>query len=62
MPSGEPSAVREYSLEELREMRVRDLKSLLHAYGVSEVEAVEKEELVEVVYALQVGSAGGGGL
>ena len=62
VPSGEPSAVREYSLEELREMRVRDLKSLLHAYGVSEVEAVEKEELVEVVYALQVGSAGGGGL
>ena len=34
-------------------MKVRELKNLLHAYGVSEVEAVEKEELVEVIFALQ---------
>ena len=34
-------------------MAVRELKALLHGYGVSEVEAVEKEDLVEVIYALQ---------
>ena len=46
-------ATREYTMEELRAMKVRELKNLLHAYGVSEVEAVEKEELVEVIFALQ---------
>ena len=39
---------REYSLDELRRMPVRELKKLLHAHGVSEVEVVEKEELVQV--------------
>ena len=34
-------------------MKVKELKKLLHQYGVSEVEAVEKEELIEVIYALQ---------
>ena len=47
------SATREYSLDELRSMKVRELKALLRAYGVSEVEAVEKEELVEVIFSLQ---------
>ena len=36
-------AMREYTLEKLHAMRVKDLKTLLHAYGVSEVEAVEKD-------------------
>ena len=54
-------AMREHTIDELRAMRVKDLKTLLHAYGVSEVEAVEKEELVEVVFALQLGSSGGTG-
>jgi len=45
--------VREYTIDELRAMKVRELKALLHAYGVSEVDAVEKEELVEVIFALQ---------
>lgn len=49
--------VREYTIDELRAMKVRELKSLLHAYGVSEVEAVEKEELVEVIFALQSSAA-----
>ena len=33
--------------------QVRELKVLLRAHGVSEVEVVEKEELVQVIYALQ---------
>jgi hypothetical protein len=50
---GDERAAREYTVEELRTMKVRELKSLLHAYGVREVEAVEKEDLVEVIIALQ---------
>jgi len=50
--------LREHTIEELRSMKVRELKTLLHQYGVSEVEAVEKEELVEVIFALQQSSAG----
>jgi len=46
-------AIKQYSIEELRVLPVRELKRLLHAYGVSEVEVVEKEELVQVIYALQ---------
>ena len=34
-------------------MKVRELKNILNTYGVSEVEAVEKEELVEVIFSLQ---------
>ena len=49
MGGGESSPrAREYSLDELRRMPVRELKKLLHAHGVSEVEVVEKEELVQV--------------
>eukprot|EP00325_Prymnesiales_sp_UTEX-LB-985_P001592 CAMPEP_0174706292 /NCGR_PEP_ID=MMETSP1094-20130205/9199_1 /TAXON_ID=156173 /ORGANISM="Chrysochromulina brevifilum, Strain UTEX LB 985" /LENGTH=600 /DNA_ID=CAMNT_0015904545 /DNA_START=41 /DNA_END=1843 /DNA_ORIENTATION=+ len=48
-----PDPPREYTLEELRKMPVRELKQLLHALGVSEVDVVEKEELVQVIYALQ---------
>lgn len=55
---GEPRAPRkEHSLEELRTMPVRELKALLRDLGVSEIEAVEKEELVQVIFALQVDHA-----
>jgi len=50
---------REYTLDELRGMKVRELKSLLHQYGVAEVEAVEKSELVEVIFALQQSAVSG---
>ena len=50
------SESREYTLEDLRGLKVRELKALLHAYGVAEVEAVEKEELIEVIFALQQSS------
>ena len=49
----EDARAREYTLDELRAMKIRDLKALLHSYGVSQLEAVEKEELVEVIFALQ---------
>ena len=47
------TAPRQYELDELRKLPVRELKVLLRAHGVSEVEVVEKEELVQVIYALQ---------
>jgi hypothetical protein len=71
------TAPRQYELDELRKLpvrelkvllrarhasahhgalfspQVRELKVLLRAHGVSEVEVVEKEELVQVIYALQ---------
>ena len=47
------TAPRQYELDELRKLPVRELKVLLRARGVSEVEVVEKEELVQVIYALQ---------
>ena len=56
---GEDTRKREYTLEELRAMKVKELKTLLHSYGVSEVEAVEKEEIVEVIFALQQSAVSG---
>ena len=56
-----PPPPKEYTLEELHKLKVRELKTLLHAYGVLECEAVEKEELVEVIYALQQAAVTGRG-
>jgi len=52
-PSGPPEPPKVYSIDELRTLPVRELKALLRSHGVSEVEVVEKEELVQVIYALQ---------
>ena len=52
-PAAPADPPRQYELDELRKLPVRELKVLLRAHGVSEVEVVEKEELVQVIYALQ---------
>ena len=53
--AAEPAAARTYTLEELRAMPVRELKRLMQANEVSAEGAVEKEEFVQILYALQQG-------
>ena len=54
-PEPEPEPARTYTLEELRAMPVRELKRLMEANHVSAEDAVEKEEFVQILYALQQG-------
>ena len=51
----EPEPARTYTLEELRAMSVRELRRLMEANYVSAEDAVEKEEFVQILYALQQG-------
>ncbi len=52
-PPAPAASPRKYALDELRALPVRELKALLRAHGVSEVDAVEKEDLVQVIWGLQ---------
>ena len=54
-PEPEPEPARTYTLEELRAMPVRELKRLMEANHVSAEDAVEKEEFVQILFALQQG-------
>ena len=49
------AAARTYTLDELRALPVRELKRLMQANEVSAEGAVEKEEFVQILYALQQG-------
>jgi len=51
----EPEPARTYTQDELRAMPVRELKRLMEANDVSAEDAVEKEEFVQILYALQQG-------
>jgi len=48
----EEMAGKAYTVEELRGMSVKQLKAVVAAKGVRDVDVVEKEELVQVIYAL----------
>ena len=48
---------KQYSLDELRAMPVRELKKLMRARGIAETDAVEKEEFVQLIFALQQSKA-----
>ena len=54
-PKAEPEPARTYTQDELRAMPVRELKRLMKANDVSAEDAVEKEEFVQILYALQQG-------
>ena len=41
------------SLEELRQMKVGELKRRLRERGITDPDAVEKEELVQLLFGLQ---------
>ena len=53
----EEAATKQYSVDELRAMPVRELKKLMRARGIAETDAVEKEEFVQLVFALQQSKA-----